>query len=455
MNTERLINDKLDEIADKNYAENAAHFKDKAHFTVSLKWCYALVANRTCQEWNALNGIDHRLTKEDFISNFKSLAFGLDNAHIHSASFKMAVGSFRQNGRKAIIPYSKLLKILSDGGIIHANHKYSSGKDSDGHDVSAPFSKSYSLDSRFMFEVIERYIDGKAQTEPFDIYKCFCAYYPNKLLDSKIKEAKALYVSQTETEGIKVILPCGWENKISPFGSFTFDEELSIDKLIRGLKAFRTHKMPKYKGDRFYDWFTSCSSAFREYLYKDGKHYRELIDCHSGIFWMFALYGYKNGRIDKEECQRMIEHCFKGSFYSDLSNREKSKDVKRVFMKVLNMSRGQEHYMEATLKDPLFIQIHRGLSKCYPQWTAYLASLKKRFNKKIGKHNHFKSISIERDIMDELKNRLESRGHTDLRRVHDAMYGLENVTGIKEILHDVVMDYFNAIRPRAFRGRTL
>ena len=57
--------------------------------------------------------------------------------------------------------------------------------------------------------------------------------------------------------------------------------------------------------------------------------------------------------------------------------------------------------------------------------------------------------------MDELKNRLESRGHTDLRRVHDAMYGLEDVTGIKEILHDVVMDYFNAIRPRAFRGRTL
>ena len=454
MVTREWIASAITEIADRNYEKVASHFKGKAHFKSSLERCYALLANKTCQEWNELNGIDPCLTKEDFMANFMSLAFGLKNTYIHSNDLKKAFPSYRFNGKKKVVPYSKLLKMLSDGGIIHVNNSYSSGKESAGHDAFTPFSKSYGLDFCFMFKVIGAYFDEKPPTEPFNIYKCFCAYFPNRLLDSKVKEAKSLYDNQVEIEGLRVVLPHGWENQLSPFGCFSFDEELSIDKLILGLKSFKTNKPPRCNGGRTYDWFTACPSSFRRYIYKGDRHYRELIDCHSGIFWMFALHGYRNGRIGGDECLRMIDHCFNGTFYTDVSKREKTKAVKRTFMRVLNMSRGQERYMEEMRRDALFIHIRRELSRSYPQWSSYLVYLKRTKHGEIGRYNHYRTIDIEKIIMDELRRRLESIGLTDLRRVHDALYGLEDVAGIEGILYTVTMDYFHSIKPRRHARRT-
>ena len=440
MNTKELIIGKLTEIADRNFAENATHFKGKTHFLDSLERCYCLVANRTCQEWNEVNGIDHRMSKADFLNDFRLLTFSLENSYIHSTEFKRAFKSYWLNGKKRNVPYGVLLKMLLDGGIIHSNQSYSSGLEC-GHEVWQPYSKSYSLDSRFMFEVIEAYLDGKSKDEAFNIYECFQAYCPNKLLEAEIEKARILYGTMEEQEGVSVILPHDWDRQISPFGYFYFNTKLTIKSLLQGMRSFQRHTRPKQNGGRIYDWFSSCPSAFRSCLWKDGKHYRELIDCHSGIFWMFALHGYAQGRIGREECQRIIDHCFQGTFYTDVSGQAKTKALKQVFMKVLNTTKNQERYIERIVQDPLFKKIRLDLSRRYPQWMAYLEYLKGKHPRKIGKHNHYDTIKIEKQIMDELKRRLEALGYSDLRRVHDALYGLQDVKNIDSILYQVVMDY--------------
>ena len=284
MDTKELIVGKLTEIADGNYAENAAHFNDKTHFLDSLERCYCLIANRTCQEWNEVNGIDHRMSKVDFLNDFRLLAFSLENSYIHSTEFKGAFKSYWLNGKKRNVPYGLLLKILSDGGIIHSNQSYSSGLEC-GHEVWQPYPKSYSLDSRFMFEVIEAYLYGKSKDEAFNIYECFQAFYPNRLLEAEIEKARILYRTMEGQEGISVVLPKDWDKKISPFGHFYFNEKLTVESLLQGMRSFQRHTRPKQNGGRFYDWFTSCPSAFRNYLWKDGKHYRELIDCFHYCFF--------------------------------------------------------------------------------------------------------------------------------------------------------------------------
>ena len=444
MDTKELIIGKLAEIAEKNYAENATNFKDKTHFLDSLEKCYCLIANRTCQKWNETNGIDHRMNKEDFLRDFRLLVYSLDNSYIHSDEFKGAFKSYWLKGKKRNVPYGVLLKMLSDGGIIHVNSSYSPGT-AYGCEVCKHWTKSYRLDSCFMFEIIESYLNGKGKGEVFNIYDCFQAKYSNKLLEAEIEKAGILYRTMVEQAGISVRLPKDWETQISPFGYFHFNSKLTVKSLLQGMRSFQRHTRAKKNGGRFYDWFTSCPSAFRTCLWKDGKHYRELIDCHSGIFWMFALHGYSQGQIGREECQRIIDHCFKGTFYTDVSGEAKTKALKQVFMKVLNTTRNQERYIAKIVKDPLFKKIRLDLSRRYPQWTAYLDYLKNKHPRKIGKYNHYGTIKIEEQIMDELKHRLEALGYSDLRRVHDALYGLQDVKNIDAILYQVIMDYFNSI----------
>ena len=445
--SKELIKGKLAAIADANYESNASYFKDKAQFKTAIESCYQLIANGTCREWNALNGENCHLASIAQGMDFTNLFYGIEHTHIHSSDFKRLLGSFRMQGKKARVPYAAILEVLESNGIIAIDGSYSSGKDKDGNKVGGAYTKSYRLDFRFMADVIRWHFDHARQNEPFNIYSCFHAYYPDKLLKAKIEEAKALYekLAKIEIEGLRLRLPTGWQSRISRFGYLTFDEKLEIDNLISGMKSFERHKQGAYTGGRFYDWFTACSSAFRKYLYKDSKNYRELIDCHSGIFWMFALHGYAKGQIGKDECRRMIEHCFHGSFYSDVSGQDKTKALKQTFMKVLNMSKRQMNYMENILNDALFIKIHDKLSRAYPQWSAFLDGLKKKKHGKIGRYNHFSTIKIERRIMDELKHRLEVMGYTDLRRVHDALYGLESVPDIEKILLDVVLEYFDLI----------
>ena len=196
--------------------------------------------------------------------DFTNLFYGIEHTHIHSSDFKRLLGSFRMQGKKARVPYAAILEVLESNGIIAIDGSYSSGKDKDGNKVGGAYTKSYRLDFRFMADVIRWHFDHARQNEPFNIYSCFHAYYPDKLLKAKIEEAKALYekLAKIEIEGLRLRLPTGWQSRISRFGYLTFDEKLEIDNLISGMKSFERHKQGAYTGGRFYDWFTACSSAF-------------------------------------------------------------------------------------------------------------------------------------------------------------------------------------------------
>jgi len=263
----------------------------------------------------------------------------------------------------------------------------------------------------------------------------------------KLKEAVKIYSGLGEVGGLKVILPKDWEKSVTPYGAFTFNEKLTVENLIRGMKLFRKQGKGHYRHNRYFDWFVSCSSAFRVYIYKGEKHYRELVDCHSGIFWMFALHALKGGKIGAEECKRMIDHCFCGRFYTDVSGREKTRAVKTMFMKVLNMRARDVRRMEKENHNELFIRIKEGLARSYPELSEYLEHLRATPSDRneigIGRYNHYSTTKFEHKIMDKLQKKLEKLGYSDLRRVHDALYGLEDVPDIDQILYDISIEYLN------------
>ena len=154
MDSKNIIKGKLDGIADANYESNATHFKDKEQFKMAIELCYSFVANKTCRQWNDVNGLDCQLDSDITATNFSILFYGIEHTPIHSNDFKRLLGSFRLHGKKTRFPYGIVLKALEDGGIIEINSSYSSGKDANGNEICSAYPKSYRMDSRFMFKVI-------------------------------------------------------------------------------------------------------------------------------------------------------------------------------------------------------------------------------------------------------------------------------------------------------------
>ena len=442
MNMIVIIKGKLDALASKHYEQFGSSFRDEIHFRDSIERCYALIASHTCREWNALFG--KMMTADKLRHGHWFDVMCIPFSPIHSNDFEGLFKSYRMNGKKHKVRYSLLLSVLETGGLIEVNDSYSNGIVDGLH-----YPKSYRLSVDFMLEIVGHYLKDMKQGDVFNVFNCFNAYYPNRLLEQKLMRAKKLYDELAAHEGVSVVLPDNWHKTLSLFGWFGFDSELDIDTLLRGLLFFQKHETYGYTGGRFYDWFSSCPFSFRKYLLKDGKHYRELVDCHSGFFWMFAIYGFGEGWIDEDECLRMIDHCFSGKFYEDISGTAKTRAVKTEFMKVLNMTVRQVGFM---VEDELFNRIKDGLSKSYPQWMSFLEAIranpKMRRYQKIGKFNHFAVIEIERDIMDELKVRLQQIGFSDLKRVHDALWGIDeaNESEITKMLYEVAIEYMQSMK---------
>jgi len=441
---ENMIEETLQTIADEVFTSTddesraiASRYASKAQFRDGLEKVYALIANRTCQNWVRLHGSDLRITEDEFFGDLPHFLFDLEPSYVSSDEFQFLVGSHRLNGKKRKVPYAVLVDVLKASEIIHVNESYKVGERT----------KSYSLNHRFMARIIGDCLKAQKDGDCLNVYECFMAYYPNRLLESKIKKARQTYEGLSPQDGIRLKLPSGWYKQISIYGWFTFDEELTIDKLLSDMRTFTKQRKGNADDDRVYDWFTGCSAAFRKYLYVGTDHYRELIDCHSGIFWMFSLHGFEQGRIGGKECMKMINHCFSGTFYTDVSGRPKTREVKQMFMKVMNMTTRQQRYM---MKNLLFVRIKKCLAVWYPEMTKYLDELrsKKKLRKnenKIGRYNHYQTISIEKKIMDELKKKLEEMGYHHLHRVHDAIYGIQDVPNIESILYNVILDYYNKI----------
>lgn len=154
---------------------------------------------------------------------------------------------------------------------------------------------------------------------------------------------------------------------------------------------------------------------------------------------MFALYGVRMGQVSVSECSIMIDHCFSGTFYSDLSGVPKTKLVKGLFMRVMNMTEKNLNYF--CLKNPsgsMCRKIKSNLERQYPEWFAFLMRMKEVDD--FSKFLHKELTIIEKEVMDGVKEELEKRGFSieHLKRVHDALYGLEDIDDIEKILKMVV-----------------
>lgn len=442
MTNEKIVERRLIEVCDKHFKTQVGRrFKDKPQFLDALYQCYALIANRCCAYWNDCNGKDWRRKLGDSRSIYYIAAEQLPFEPIHSRELDSLCMSYRLKGRKRKVPYSRVLAILELEDVIEIDRSYLKGH----------YSMSYRLKPKFMVDVLCQRLEGVSRHDELCIYKCFDAVYPKRLLEKRLNEARKIYADLQTFDGVRLVLPDGWDKKgLSVFGEFAFDGKLDIENLIRGMKLFREHKVSGYSYGRFYDWFTLCPSAVRRYLTDGNRSYREIVDCPSGFFWMFALYGFRMGRVGVDECQRMIDQCFSGSFYTAISGLPKTGAVKVEFMKVLNMRASQIEYMRE-IQNELFFVIKDRLAFCYPELSAFLelirANPKWRQNKSIGRFLHAEITKIEREIMEGMERELERRGMTKLRRVHDAIWGLDSLEkgDAQEILKKVVIKYFNSL----------
>ena len=225
MNMIEIIQCKLDALASKHYGQFGSSFQNENHFKDSLERCYALIANHTCREWNRLLG--RTMTADELRHEHWFDVMCMPFSPIHSDDFKSLFNSYRINGKKRKVRYSALLTVLETGGIIEIDESYSNGVDDSLH-----YPKSYRLSVDFMLEIVGHYLKGMKQGEFFDVFSCFNAYYPNRLLEQKLTQAKKLYSELTVHEGISVLLPDNWYKTLSLFGWFGFDSELDILKVV-------------------------------------------------------------------------------------------------------------------------------------------------------------------------------------------------------------------------------
>ena len=453
--TKEIIEKRILEISKSTFKNGIANCTDEYQYRISLEKCYLLISNFTCQKWVKSFSAHHPMN----IADIPDFTMKVSPANIPSALFKRHLGYSNSESRKSRIAYTVILKILEESNIIHVNNRYSTGTDT----VKA-FTKSYRLSRNFMCDLLKTYIETNPSR--FSIYDCFHGWCPNLLMEQQIKTAKELYATIEPHDGINVALPPKWEDCIAPFGWFRFNPDLTVERLIKGLRAFTNHRQGEYTGSRMYDWFTLCPKSFRQYLFKGGRHYREVVDCPSGIVWMFSMFGYQSGRISHDECLKMIRHCFYGDFYKDVAevkDKTTRRIVKTTFMQVLNADKRAENFHKNILETPYFLTIERNLKSSYPEWYAYLKYLQSQKRERmsfldtqnvedptcatLGRFNHYATTQIERNIIERLIVKLERQGLTDLHRVHDAVWGLENVVNANEILFETVMEYFDSIAP--------
>ena len=440
----------LSEASERQYPNYGHSFQTPVQFQEALENCYSLIASRTALAWKQNIGMSLDFSSAIFQNVNWYYADLIPFVSIHSDSFQDLFKTYRRNGRKKKIPYSLALKALEAERIIEVDKGYSNGIDKGRH-----YAKSYRLHRDFLLPLMDSFLIRKRTTENKipSIYDCLCAYFHGRLLERKLNEAKIIYERLQPHEGLSVSFPRNWKKQVCAFGFFSFDNDLDLLNLVSDLRYFEKHADYGYTAGRHYDWFVSCSSSFRKYIHLGGKSYHELIDCHSGFFWMFALYGYAKGKIGADECKGMIDECFDGKFYENISQQPKSRAVKIEFMKVMNMTKRQVNAITKYQPDGLFSRIRERLASTYPQWSSFLEAIraepKMRNRIKIGKFNHYALTRIERHIMDELKRRLEARGLKGLRRVHDALWGVDDIdeAEIMPILKTVVYDYMEKVRP--------
>ena len=425
------ISRRLDDAARAHYESYKDKFSSLEQFRRGLGDCYRLVAWHVGMQWRKYYG-DTIKESDDWIREIRSLT----PRQIHSKDFGKVLPNYRDmNGKCRRQPYGACLDTLNANHIIYSSESYSNGKD-------GPFTKCYGLENDFFANVLSDLFSCKDNERPHRIFSAIEGCYPPNLLKGKIKDAQRLYASLEPVKGISCVLPAGWESQCTDEASFSFNPNLTIEKLLLGLDHFRKQKDPTNHYGRTYDWFTLCPSAFRRHLFIDGKPYREIIDCPSGIFWMLAIAGYKTQKIPEQEVLRLIDQCFGGCFYTDIAGvPQKTVTLKKAFMKSVNASPRDFRF---ACKDPLVCKVSRAIGNQYPAFWSWIEEMRRVHRDAFGEENHRASTLIEQEVMTSLSRHFEEMGYAHLRRVHDALWGVQEIPGAREFLHQIARDY---IRP--------
>lgn len=476
MSQQKFLIGELRKAASKFGEDVRPHFRNEAHFLDSLERCYQLVANRTCRRW--LEIVRDPVFRQ-YLSGFtvsenhdtataspaifrerdkveRKILLALEHTQIHSSEFKKVLPLYNLFGRKRRVPYSKLIEILEKAKIIHVHSSYSAGN-IDG----CCFCKSYALHTEFMEKVLSEYAGHESQDDEMKIvgdpdgqetsasrrtstvYDIFCANMPDPDLADKVELAREL-VKQTqekcqERNGTLILtLPKVWWKGVSPFGWFHFDPDLTVDGMNMGLRAYVKGVQNVFSGGRYYNWFTTASRALRTHFHWNGQPCREIVDCPSGVFWMLSIVGFMMGLVSKTESERMIRHCFMGTFYTDIAQeRHKTPSLKRAFMQMLNDDGKRGYYLSD--KPSIHMRIWNGMRRLYPEFCEFVECLRMWYPGEVGKFVHAETTRVERDVIGTTAHDLEKRGIGRLLRVHDALWGFRDDPDARFVLRDVAL----------------
>jgi len=427
---ERFVDRKLQSIAENRYEECKERFLSEQHFLDCMIICYNIVAEKFCREWINKRTAGIHLTQSTVSNIIRSVKL----CNIPREMFADALERFRKNGRLIRPPYRACLDSLVADRIVHCSDAYSNAE---GHS----YSKAYGLHNDFALEAVGNYLASMMSSESFDIRSAILARPPAMLIDSLIRKAKRIYQDLGDINGVRLVLPNGWE-KVDGNGHLLCNPDISISRLLEDMQLFKDQKDYGDKYGRHYDWFTSCSSAFRSYLFVGDKQFYEILDCPSGVFWMLALAGFREGKISRPEASRLIFHCLRGTFYSDISGEEKTPALKVVFMKIINSTPKQHRKLD----DQLSKTIIANLSTNYPGFWTYVQA-KQKTSENVGRDVHAVTTHIERIIMNDIVSLLRSNGCSQLHRVHDAIWGVDDVPNPPEYLYGVVFNHFVESEP--------
>jgi len=434
MTNDRYIAKKLKEVAQKHFSKYSGEYQSFEEFRETIETCYCLVANKTATAWVEYYGVDQFLSLDRYQMNRNAFLISIKRPQIPSRNFSKAIK--RLNKRR--IPYIHALDAMEEEKIISRGTHYCVGK----------FSMQVGIHNHFLDQLMTQYLQQHENTMPISVHEALHGYYPNRLLQHNLKTVQKEYRKLGPVNGIELRFPDNWNRMCSPFGWFTFDQKLTIDNLLRDIITFKKQYIKGYSYGRFYYWFTNLSKAFREYLWVGSKRFREIVDCHSGFFWMSAIKAFKENAITKIECLKMFDQCFSGNFYSEIGKTVKTQELKRKFMQVINTHRGQLRQLSKNDVDNVYSTIINSLKEEHSSWWKWIEERRIKYKGLIGLINHVEITNIEKDIMKNLSSYLINNGYTNIHRVHDAIYGIDDVDNISEILKDISVKYIDEIEKK-------
>ena len=433
MTPQNYIANSLENAASKHLLNYPNDYDNHAHCLRDLTKLYHRIALHSSTILEDQLGCTQSFTATDLDDTLNFAYYKEANSDIFATELSNIVTPYIDKAKCQHRPsYKNCVQTLIDAGIIHCNKSYR-------HDAHNGFPRQYGLHANFIRNAFSYYTQTNSE---INFFKALRLLEPPRTLKHKIRKVKDLYEETRNINGLQIVLPSGWESAVDEYGDLTVNPKLNIDLLYRNMQIFSRQYDAGYKFGRYYDWFTFCSPEFRSLIHINGKHFVELADCPSGMYAMLPIVGVQERQISPDECHAIIDHCFQGTFYSDLSGEKKTKRLKVQFMIVFNSSPSA---FSIALKDPVISHIATSTQALYPGFWTWIEERRHRFGNKLGRQNHIDSTCIEKKLMETAKKRLEGIGLSNIRRVHDALYGIEYIPGVQHMLYTIAIELLNEV----------